>query len=124
MRYRITTPEPEATGETGRVMFVKGAAEFDGNVYMAELNYCRSAGYGIEPLDDEAAAYEDRLRQIAEAEAARVQAEADAEQSATPAKRIADLEAQLAALQAAVEAQNNQPKASRGKAAASDGGTQ
>lgn len=124
MRYRITTPEPGARGELGRVTFVDGAVELDGNVYTAELNYCRNAGYGIEPLDDEAASYEEKLQQVAEAESARAQAEAAAEQAASPAKRIADLEAQLASLQAAVEAQNNQPKASRGKAAATDGGNQ
>lgn len=121
MRYRITTPEPGAKGELGRVTFVDGAVELDGSVHTAELNYCRNAGYGIEPLDDEAEKFEENLRKVAEAEAARAKAEAEAEQAATPAKRIADLEARLEELLAA---QNTTTKASRSKAAASDGGNQ
>lgn len=51
MLYRITAPNEKYTGDVAGVHFVAGQAVTDDP---AALAYCRSAGYTIEPTDDQA----------------------------------------------------------------------
>lgn len=53
MRFRVTTPEEKFTGEVAGVSFAKGVAEVDGDEHRDALRYFRSAGYAVEPVDED-----------------------------------------------------------------------
>jgi outer membrane biosynthesis protein TonB len=53
MRFKVSTPVEKFTGNVVGVDFANGTAEVDGEQRQA-LSYFREAGYGIEPLADEA----------------------------------------------------------------------
>lgn len=48
--YRITTPVKDFTGEVAGVAFARGVGHTSNP---AALNYFRSAGYGVEPVDEQ-----------------------------------------------------------------------
>ncbi|TDB86278.1 hypothetical protein E1264_18460 [Actinomadura sp. KC216] len=49
-KYKVTTPAAGHTGLVGKVHFVDGAAEVDGDANPAELAYFRAQGYGVEEV--------------------------------------------------------------------------
>lgn len=57
MRFEITAPETDFTGDSAGATFVRGVAQVDGDTAAgrAQLNYFRSSGYGVRALDEEPA---------------------------------------------------------------------
>lgn len=53
-KFKITAPEPSYVGSISGVQFRDGVAEVDDNVptVAAVLNYCRNAGYLVEPAEE------------------------------------------------------------------------
>jgi hypothetical protein len=51
-KFTVHTPEAGWSGEVGNVTFTGGAAIIDDQVNAAELAYCRTAGYQVDPADE------------------------------------------------------------------------
>jgi hypothetical protein len=49
MRYRVTSPVADHSGRLGRLVFTNGEA-LAGDEHVAELDYARARGYGVEEL--------------------------------------------------------------------------
>jgi len=49
--YKVTAPAGPYQGKVGTVEFTDGCAEIDDERNPMELDYCRNAGYLVEPLD-------------------------------------------------------------------------
>ncbi|MFE6079977.1 hypothetical protein [Streptomyces virginiae] len=58
MRYEITAPESDFSGDSAGASFHQGSAQVDGDspAGRAQLNYFRSSGYGVRALDEAPAA--------------------------------------------------------------------
>jgi hypothetical protein len=50
-KYKVTTPAAGHTGAVGKVHFVDGVAEVDGETHAAELAYFHAQGYGVEEVE-------------------------------------------------------------------------
>jgi hypothetical protein len=56
VKFKVTAPVADFDGKTGDVNFSAGIAIIDDEANPMELAYCRTAGYSVEPIEDEPAA--------------------------------------------------------------------